>query len=217
MKIVIQCAARKLPGAGSLAAADGRPILFVAHPVLAPADPRHVHVRPDDRAEDGETWRARLVTYNDGPDNPLNLLPAYQLYAHDVYRALVQRFGVDNVFILSAGWGVIPASFLTPAYDITFKAAKTRPWKRRRPNERYEDFVMLPDDGGAIVFLGGKDYLRLFCRLTAAHGGAKTVLYNSGECPDVPTDFQAMRFETRTRTNWHYEAAAALVAGALTV
>ena len=137
MKTVIQGAARKTPGAGSLAAADGRPILFVAHPALAPPDPRRVLARPDDRAQDGRTWRARLMAYNDGPDNPLNLLPAYQLYAHDAYRALAQTFGIDEVFILSAGWGLISASFLTPSYDITFKATKTAPWKRRRQDERY--------------------------------------------------------------------------------
>jgi hypothetical protein len=217
MKIVIQCAGRKAPGAGSLAAADGRPILFVAHPALAPADRRHVYARPDDRAEDGGTWRARLVTYNDRPDNPLNLLPAYQLYAHRAYRALVEKFGINEVFILSAGWGLIPASFLTPAYDITFKASKKDPWKRRRQHDRYEDLVMLPDDGAGIVFLGGKDYLPLFCRLTAAHRGVKTVLYNSEQCHGMPPGFRAMRFETRTRMNWQYQAAAVLAAGALMV
>jgi hypothetical protein len=129
----------------------------------------------------------------------------------------LQRFGIDELFILSAGWGLIPASFLTPAYDITFKVAKTEPWKRRPQDEHYEDFMMLPDDGDGIVFLGGKDYLPLFCRLTAAHGGAKTVLYNSGQCPSMPPGFRAMRFNTRTRTNWHYAAAAALTAGALPV
>ena len=38
----------------------------------------------------------------------------------DTYRALVKRFGIDKTYILSAGWGLIPASFLTPYYDITF-------------------------------------------------------------------------------------------------
>ena len=33
--------------------------------------------------------------------------------------------------------------------------------------------------------------------------------------PDLPPVFRAMRFETRTLTNWHYEAAA-LAAGAIT-
>ena len=36
MKIVIQCAARKDPSAGSLRAADGRDVLLVAQPDLAP-------------------------------------------------------------------------------------------------------------------------------------------------------------------------------------
>jgi len=59
---------------------------------------------PDDQSGDGLTWRARVLAYNERPeDNPLGLLSAGQLYAHDAYAALVEKFGVPNVFILSAG------------------------------------------------------------------------------------------------------------------
>jgi hypothetical protein len=64
MRIVIQCAAVKTAGAGSLADAGGTPILFVAHPALAPADVARVHARPDDLSDDGRTWRASLLAYN---------------------------------------------------------------------------------------------------------------------------------------------------------
>src|SRR5262245_6769757 len=130
MKVVIQCAARKDPAAASLCAADGRPVLFLAHPDLAPSSARNAYARPDDISDDGRTWRARLSEHNAGGANPLDLRPAYRLYANDMYRALVERFGIDNVFILSAGWGLIPALFPTPLYDITF-TQQADPWKRR--------------------------------------------------------------------------------------
>jgi hypothetical protein len=55
-----------------------------------------------------------------GARNPLGLYPAYRLYENRVYGRLVEAFGVENIYILSAGWGLIRADFLTPYYDITF-------------------------------------------------------------------------------------------------
>lgn len=54
----------------------------------------------------------------------------------------MRKFGLDNVMILSAGWGLIPAQFLTPRYDITFSAS-AEPYVRRRKNQAYEDFIWL--------------------------------------------------------------------------
>ena len=41
-----------------------------------------------------------------------------------------------------AGWGLIPAAFLTPQYDITFTTAvrKKAAYKLRKKADRYEDF-----------------------------------------------------------------------------
>jgi hypothetical protein len=64
-----------------------------------------------------------------------------------------------------------------------------------------------------IVFLGGKDYLPLFCRLTASLPVKKTVFFNSVDRPELPDGFSPLRFRTTTRTNWHYECARALIAG----
>jgi hypothetical protein len=62
-----------------------------------------------------------LIDYNENPgSNQLGLYPAFELYKNDIYRKLVDCFGIDKTFILSAGWGLIRASFLTPWYDITF-------------------------------------------------------------------------------------------------
>jgi hypothetical protein len=214
MRIVIQCASRKHPDARTFLEADGRRVVFVARPDLAPLDSTVIYARSDDPLGDGQSWRRRLVAYNEQATNPLGFLPASRLYSHEAYGALVGRFGQDHVFILSAGWGLIPATFLTPYYDITFSASAD-PWKRRRATDPYEDFRFLPDDGSETVFLGGRDYLPLFCDLTAALRGRKIVFFNSAQLQDLPEGFTALRYRTNTRTNWHYECARDLVTGRL--
>lgn len=110
VKIVIQCAGRKNAAKNTFLAPNGRRVVFVARPDLAPRERGTTHAHPDDAAANGRSWRQELVAYNSAAKaNPLGLLPAYQLYAHDAYRNLVDKFGVEQVFILSAGWGIIPA------------------------------------------------------------------------------------------------------------
>jgi hypothetical protein len=192
---------------------DGRPVLFVADPPRAPATDARVYARPDDQSDQGVTWRELLVRYNASPgNNPLALLPAIDLYENAAYRRLADKFGVEKTFILSAGWGLISSSFLTPDYDITFSAS-AEAYKRRRREDAYQDLRMLPGrTTNPIVFLGGKDYLALFSRLTQGISGQKIVFYNSAVEPAVPGCL-LRRFETATRTNWHYECANALIAG----
>jgi hypothetical protein len=194
---------------------DRRPVLFVGDPVLAPADTAVVYARPDDISDDGRTWRARLVEYNQRGNNRLGFFPAWQLYEPGAYRLLVKRFGLDSVFILSAGWGLLPARFLTPAYDITFKPPKKYPWKRRRPKDLYEDFSLMPDDGGTILFLGGTEYQALFIRVSSPLRAAKVVYFRSATPPELPDGFTPKRYETAALTNWHYLCARDLAAGKL--
>ena len=98
-----------------------------------------------------------LLTRIHSNDNPLGLYPAYRLYRNPIYERLVDRLGLQNVYILSAGWGLIWADFLTPYYDITFSQS-AEGFKRRWKTDRYMDFSMLPDrQGDEIVFFGGKD------------------------------------------------------------
>lgn len=215
MKIVIQCAANKVPDAGSLIDARGLPVLFVANPGLAPHSETCIYARPDDPAGDGLTWRTLLVDYNTTGENRLGLLPAYRLYRHHVYGQLVDRYGVGNVFILSAGWGLISADFLTPRYDITFSANADK-YKRRSKRDWYNDFRMLPDDcDEQVIFFGGKDYLPLFCNLTREYRGRRFIFYNSCVPPEAP-GCTLIRYQTKTRTNWHYGCARAFMAGKIT-
>ena len=207
--VVIQCAARKRPSAGHLTAENDNPVLFVANAATAPRRPEVAYRRPDDVALSALTWREVLAKYNEihgsAQANPLGLLPAWRLYQNRTYEYLVDRLGEDNVFILSAGWGLVSATFLMPNYDITFSGS-AEDHKRRRSHEQYADFSMLPKDTSLpIIFLGGKDYVPLFCRLTEGTR-AERIVYHVGEPPPAP-NCGVVRFETDRRTNWHYECA----------
>jgi hypothetical protein len=57
-----------------------------------------------------------------------------------------------------------------------------------------------------IVFFGGKDYVPLFNTLTKSAKGKRTVYYNSAQPPDA-VGCTLKRFETTTKTNWHYKCA----------
>jgi hypothetical protein len=217
MIVVIQCAASKRSDAGHLAVAGGKLVDFVANPQLAPRNPDRVYARPDDSWEYGTSWRQLLLKYNkDTSDNPLRLYPAYQLYENKAYGRLVDRFGSKNVYLLSAGWGMIRADFLTPSYDITFSPSADA-YKRRRKTDRYDDFRMLPDNTeDDIVFFGGKEYLPLFCLLTDRIRSRKIVFFNSATTPQF-SNCTLRRFETATRTNWHYKCANAFLDGMIRI
>ncbi|MFA7242458.1 MAG: hypothetical protein WC091_20305 [Sulfuricellaceae bacterium] len=214
MKIVIQCAGSKnpTPDAG-FRSPDNRLVKFVAHPKEAPVGGEFAYARPDDLSDDRQTWRERLLDYNDGAStNPKGLLRAYELYKNPIYKNLVTKFGSEQVFILSAGWGLISSDFLIPDYDITFSGTAERErYKRRKETDSYNDFFQLPDDGEPTIFLGGQNYLPLFCHLTAGMKGMKKVFFNS-KAESVP-GFRFERFETEQRSNWHYKCAQYLIDG----
>jgi hypothetical protein len=189
-------------------ASDGKEILFVADPGAAPPHERYRYARPDDLADRGGTWREEVLGYNNTmrSANPFGLRCAYELYENPAYARLVDHFGLENAYVLSAGWGLISANFLTPNYDVTFSSSADA-HKRRRNTDRYSDLCMLPrDTGRAVVFFGGKDYIPLFCRLTESSRDERIIFYNSDRIPDAP-GCTLRRFATRARTNWHYECA----------
>ncbi len=154
-----------------------------------------------------------MLDYNAQPNgNPLGLLPAWLLYRNPAYAALVEHFGTEKVFILSAGWGLIRADFLTPTYDITF-SAQADAFKRRRPSDAYADFNMLEGRSDEpVAFFGGKDYLPLFCRLTEGYPGRRIAVFNSATQPQAQ-GVRFVRYHSQTRTNWHYEAVSAFLDG----
>ena len=207
---VIQCAAGKQENAGHLRTLDGRNVMFVAKPDAAPSGGRDVYAKPDDISATGKSWRTVLREYNlDPTENPLGLLPAWRLYKNPTYKILADHCGQDRLYILSAGWGLIRADFLTPNYDITFsKARNVAPFKRRRHQDTYEDFQLPSSAAESIVFFGCRDYIPLFRKLTAKTKGNRMVFY-AGRGLDVP-DCTLRRFGDPF-TNWHYQCAQAFV------
>ena len=215
---VILCAARKHNDAGYLRKRNGRLVRFVAQPDLAPPSKIYTYARPDDVADVGGTWRELLSDYNkrNRDANQLGLLKAWQLYRHKTYGQLVRKLGEENVYILSAGWGLLPTNYLTPLYDITFSPL-AEDYQRRSKKDVYRDLPLLTDHGNELmVFFGSKFYIPLFCKLTARHRGRRIVFYNSIYKPSAP-GCELIKFNTKTRTNWYYECAQAFIDGRVTV
>jgi hypothetical protein len=189
---------------------------FVAQPRRAPLRTGRTFVRPDDLAASGDTWRAILSAYNARfvwtGNNPDNLSPAWQLYTNPAYRGLAQKFGVDNLYILSAGWGLVHARYLLPNYDITF-SNQAAPINIRHKGDAFYDATQVPVDvDGPVLFLGGLSYLPYFCNLTRDVRTRRIVYYKSNKRPDAP-GCKLIRYETSTRINWHYECARDLISG----
>jgi hypothetical protein len=206
MIAVIQCAGSKRDG-GYFITPDGLRVKFVAHPELAPCADDLYYTRPDDRSPSGATWRQILTSYNTARDNPWKLHTAANLYEPQAYRQLQAKLGPEQVFVLSAGWGLVRSDFLLPQYDITFSSAvkKPAPWKFRNREDHYEDFSHIPQDcTDHVHFFGGKDYVALFCRLTSDVAGRRTIYFNSSAAPRAP-GCELMPFKANRNMNWHYD------------
>jgi len=216
MIVAIQCAATKNSHPGHLHAVDGRRVVFVARPELAPAEEGVLWARPDDPADDaGLTWRQVLSGLDDQARARAGLLKASELYRPESYRTLVATFGPEHVYILSAGWGLVRSDCRLPTYDITF-SGQADAYKRRRPSDIFQDFMQLPERcEGPIVFLGGKDYLPLYRKLTEKVLADKVVFRRAGAgaCQSERLGkWSYIPYVTARKTNWHYDCAAALCA-----
>ncbi len=217
--VVIVCAASKRDDAGAMRQANGKTVVFVAHPELMPDDARDadcMYARPDDISDSGVSWRQRLSEYNREyrriGRNPYGLLPAFELYSHPIYRELVNACGPEHVFILSGGWGLIPAGYLTPHYDITF-STQAEKWKRRRKSDPFDDDCHIPEGfRGTIQLFGGKEYVKPFAELTQSIDCLKVVCYNSIAPPAAP-GCELRKYQTSQRTNWYYQCARQFING----
>ena len=212
MNIIIQCAADKFHYEGCfLRNSDGRRVLFVA-------DPREyqgvefVACRPDDTLP-GETatGRERVLGLNQGREPRGNILcRAAELYKHPVYGELTEEFGWENVFILSAGWGLVRGDFRLPYYNVTFSNAKNVPKyaKRKQHDRGWRDFCHLNmDDRQPLIFFGGKDYASMLIRLTQGYKGGRFAFCGSesGKLELIKAGYQVEK--VRPFTNWHYRCA----------
>jgi hypothetical protein len=218
-RVLIQCAASKVPTAGFLKTQTGRRVKFVARPDEAPKD-EWFYAQPDDQSDvPGQTWRQELERYNQNSENPLGLLKAYSLYENDVYRELVATLGAENVFILSAGWGIVSADYLLPDYDITFALTKPKHgYKRRHPQDnKYHDFCHLRCDApGTLVTFCSKGYLPLFRNLTTLLTVNKIVFYAAAD-PPQDSGWRKIHFQTRDFRRWPYDCAREFLRGEISI
>jgi hypothetical protein len=161
MKIVIQCA-----GVKKLKHKHWNGMKFVANPMGLEG-----FARPDDPSN-GETWRKLLLEANNEYNRtgliPDGLLPAWELYRNTTYKRLKDKFEIKNLFILSAGWGLVNGGFLLPEYNITFSKAPPLNKREFSRNDGYCDFNMLvPERGESVYFFGTPAYFNLYYKLTS--------------------------------------------------
>ena len=216
MKIVIPCAAGKVPVEcgdfnGFMRDSKHRSLIFVGDPKEAPNNGGLRYVSPDCNYKSNETFRNKLCSYNDKFKsrgyNPDNLLPAYKLYENSIYRELVESeiFGMDRVYILSAGWGIVKANFLLPMYDITFSSGRGNyNWQSRRID--FSKFYRLDDTCNETVeFIGTSNYVKMFEELTKDYYGDKLIYVNSKNFKNK--GFIDCKVDRKKHRFWHYECA----------
>ncbi|MGL2999401.1 hypothetical protein [Flavobacterium sp. RSSB_23] len=189
---------------------------FTAYPIEKFVDnpSNNFEHHPDDIKENSETtWRDYLIDNQ----NDKNLLEAYRLYVPrtlpNVYLESHNRF-MANLYILSAGWGLVRANYRLPKYDITFSKATNVSLNARRNfnTTQYQDFNQLDkNDDNDIVFIGSPDYIPLFIHLTENLKNRKIIYWKKKNTPNtypLPNNSFLYRFYlTTTNTNWYYELA----------
>lgn len=153
----------------------------------------------------------------------------WELYAppkpyENVYKCLVQKYGKDAVFILSAGWGLVNAACRLPPYNISPSAkeeyAKITKRELLALADKLKNYNLLGDvtnESRTIYFFGGKRYIPLFCKLTQDIPGMKVIHYKCSEdeikkarerCPTKRYRFEGYKLggseKRQQQTNWHY-------------
>jgi len=197
--VIIQCSNSKHDKAGSFGNGN---IKIVANPQ------DKLSFRPDDFIPTANiTWRQYLVQYNKGKDNLYNLFEAGKLYKNKIYEDIISVFGKENVFILSAGWGLIRSDFLIPKYNITFSNSALKEFRRKK-KDQYNDFNHLAnldycnDLNKEIHFFGGNDYLFLLYKLTKSIVNNIIIHYASQTIEKHP-EYKYVKYP-RCFTNWQY-------------
>ncbi|WP_297511101.1 hypothetical protein [Flavobacterium sp.] len=183
---------------------------------------------PDNKMNDKKTsWRDYLIKNQ----SDINLKKAFELYNPtktkypNVYLDLFNKYKT-NFYILSAGWGLVNSEYRLPNYDITFSKGKKVPLNTIRNKNItvapiYHDFNQFIDESKNllinpeedILFIGGKDYLKLFYALTQDLPNRKIIYYKGLFPTCLPLNSRNIIFRKyyhsnpKTNTNWHYELA----------
>lgn len=161
------------------------------------------------------TWRNYVIAIQNPNSIPMM---AFQLYKKEVYRKLFNRYG-ESFYILSAGWGLVRATYRLPNYDITFSNnAENNKIRNYNPHDQYHDFNHLSEinEDEDIIYIGGKDYLPLFYELTQDLQNRKIVYWKAKDIPMPQKNKETFIFrfyEINYNQNWHYELAETIATG----
>ncbi|QQS04451.1 MAG: hypothetical protein IPK50_19495 [Fibrobacterota bacterium] len=209
MIIVIQCAGSKASNAGTIKH-DGQSVSFVARPHLATPVYGTLFARPDDVIPgESRTWRDLILETNANKASQNGLLQAADLYRHPAYARLKASIPLTNIFILSAGWGLVRGDFRLPDYDITFSSSADSVNRRLESDSGFLDFNQLPnatfEPGEEIHFFGGSSYLPLFIQMAGSLQCRKVIHFKS-EKTRLPEGFDGTQHFGTITTNWHYSA-----------
>lgn len=177
---------------------------------------------PDDLIEDNKSGRDIVLEMQ---NESSYLTKAYELYKErldlndEIYVNLYNKFK-SNLYIISAGWGLIRADFKLPNYDITFKTGVSA-CNFRSFQALFNDFNHLkniPIDE-IIVFIGSPDYINLFYSMTKEIPNKKVIFW---KLAGTPSNFKKILndknycfkyYKTSKRQGWYYELARKLING----
>lgn len=208
-KLVIPCAGTK----EDIGLFHGKRI--VAHP----ANPNEV--RPFDKISNSDNKTLYDLVVEEQKTSE-QLLPASELYVSKSFKTLTEKFKDrrGDLYILSAGWGIVRSDFKLPLYDITFSAVgKTNQrkigvqgcdidnhWKNVKEfNHLIEDIG--EDSKIPIVFVGGKGYMKRFYYLMNCVKNPVYILHRSSPLNNNWIFYKIGNGITTAKTNWHYTIA----------
>lgn len=210
MIAIIQCSGSKYC-TGHFTTASNNPVSFCN---TNPFHPQRTCYYPWDISDmPPHTWIDRVHTYNGAGGNSHAFLPAISLYKPKIYRDLeawIKKSSANReVYILSAGWGLVRSSFLLPCYDLTFAKGSARIKGEGHFPRLLCHIKNNPQD--VHVFIT-PNYYALFGYFAKKACISDCTLYfrpsKSNESPKI-SEFKGeyCSFSTSRRTNWHESAA----------
>lgn len=210
MKIVFPCASSKneIPFIY-----NEREINFVSHAL--PNIENKFFVHPDELIfNENISWR----DFINKQENRKDLKKAYNLYKNEIYDRLYKRFG-NNLFIFSAGWGIVRAEFKLPNYNITFSRGENIPNHCiRDKKQKYKDFNHLNgiEKNEKIIFIGPEDYATSFLKLVSKLPNEIEIFYRDKFLDNYNYKNTIKRISFKkyikgTIRNWYYKCAEELI------
>ena len=203
MIYIIQCSQKKH------AAATIGGMRFVANTAYLAPGKAATATTPAMRSREGYSWSDYIRKYNENPAN-VGLSRAVDIYKPTIYKDMVAAFGAERVFILSAGWGLVPSWYRIPTYEITLSYATERA-TRRAGLHGFKDLVLDPKYAGEeVTFIGGAAYIGLLCKVLRDVPLKRLVVaFTTKKQPRIHLPLaetvDIVKFPTKVETNWHYQ------------